>query len=202
MGKHVVILSTIFEGRNTLFDNVLINNSFVGYGSYIQKNSNILYSSIGRYCSIADHVHTCLGVHPTNFLSTYPAFYYDTTKELGYSYHLGVPSCQIYKYPPNDNGYQIIIGNDVWIGSNVLILGGCEIGDGAIIAAGSVVTMSVPPYQIWGGVPAKFIRNRFDENVIIKLREIQWWNQSEEWIHANIGAFNEELTLNTLMTLK
>lgn len=71
---------------------------------------------------------------------------------------------------------EVKIGNDVWIGLNVTVLQGCHIGDGAVIAAGSVVTKDVLPYSVVGGVPARIIRMRFEDNVIEKLLEIQWWN--------------------------
>ena len=187
-GRNVRIIATIFEGKNTLFENVHIDSSFVGLGSYIQKNSNIQSTSIGRYCSIADNVYTCIGTHPVEFLSRYPGFYYDTTKELGYTYHNCKPAYEVNKYPDSLHDYQIKIGNDVWIGSHVLIMGGVSIGDGAVVAAGSVVTKRIPPYQVWGGVPAKFIRLRFDDELASLIKNIQWWNKSEEWIlnHANM----------------
>lgn len=72
-----------------------------------------------------------------------------------------------------------IIGNDVWIGSNSVILQGVKIGDGAIIAAGAVVTKDVPSYTIWGGVPAKFIKDRFDEECKNYLQNLKWWDLSE-----------------------
>ncbi|MGN0740572.1 MAG: CatB-related O-acetyltransferase, partial [Treponema sp.] len=80
------------------------------------------------------------------------------------------------------------VGNDVWIGYEAVILSGVTIGDGAIIGARAVVTKDVPPYTIVGGVPAKQIRKRFSDDVISKLRSLEWWNWSEEKIRQNIGA--------------
>lgn len=202
IGKGVVFSATTFEGKNTLFSEVNIANSYVGYGTYIQKHSDIQYTLIGRYCSIADNVHTCIGTHPTSLMSTYPAFYYDTTDELGYSFHKGRPVYDVNKYPDEHNDYQIKIGNDVWIGSHVMIMAGVSIGDGAIVAAGAVVTKSIPPYQIWGGVPAKFIKNRFDNNCIEKVQKLKWWNKSEEWIRTNIDVFRGELFSDVLDNIK
>ena len=79
-----------------------------------------------------------------------------------------------------DNKGDIIIGNDVWIGFEAVILAGVTIGDGAIIGARAVVTKDVPPYTIVGGVPAKPIKKRFDEEMIELLLEIQWWNFQPE----------------------
>ena len=200
--RGVKFSKTYFEGKNTLFSGVNISNSFIGFGTYIQKYSDIHNCKIGRYCSIADHVHTCIGTHPINFISTYPAFYYDTTNELGYTYHNGNPMYNVNKFPDDKCDYQIKIGNDVWIGSNVMIMSGVTIGDGAIVAAGSVVTKSIPPYQIWGGVPAKLIKLRFDEKTISLLLKIQWWDKSEEWILKNSEYFKKELCFYMLKNIK
>ena len=83
------------------------------------------------------------------------------------------------------------IGNDVWIGDNVYILAGVKIGNGAIIAMGAVVTRDVEPYTIVGGVPAKVIRKRFNDEQIKKLEEIKWWNKSTDWILEHIEDFED-----------
>lgn len=89
-------------------------------------------------------------------------------------------------------GYKCIIGNDVWIGSKVLIKGGVRIGDGAIVAMGSIVTKDVPPYAIVGGVPAKVIRYRYSESEIQQLLKFKWWNRDVEWIKSNAHLFSVE----------
>ena len=87
-----------------------------------------------------------------------------------------------------DNKGDIVIGNDVWIGYEAVILSGVTIGDGAIIGTRAVVTKDVPPYTIVGGVPAKPIRKRFDEQTIKTLEEISWWNWDDEKIRQSIQA--------------
>ena len=87
-----------------------------------------------------------------------------------------------------DNKGDIIIGNDVWIGFEAVILAGVTIGDGAIIGARAVVTKDVPPYTIVGGIPAKPIKKRFDEDVISDLLRVKWWDWSNEKIARNIAA--------------
>ena len=87
-----------------------------------------------------------------------------------------------------DNKGDIVIGNDVWIGFEAVILSGVTIGDGAIIGTRAVVTKDVPPYTIVGGVPAKPIRKRFSDGVISELLKVQWWNWSENRIKKNIAA--------------
>ena len=87
-----------------------------------------------------------------------------------------------------DHKGDIIIGNDVWIGFEAVILAGVAIGDGAIIGTRAVVTKDVPPYTIVGGIPAKPIKKRFDEDTISELLRIKWWDWSNEKIVRNIAA--------------
>lgn len=86
---------------------------------------------------------------------------------------------------PKSNG-DVIIGNDVWIGYGATLMSGVKVGDGAVIAANSVVTKNVEPYTIVGGNPAKVIRKRFEKEVIEKLLKIQWWNWDDSKINKNL----------------
>lgn len=128
--------------------------------------------TIGRYCSIAPYVqmhsmtqHSCIE-HP----------------EL-------VSTKQLKDYPPTLAEEKIIIGNDVWIGRNAVLLGGITIGDGAIIGAFSVVAKDIPPYAIVVGNPAKIIRYRFTEEQIQKLLQIKWWFWDDDKVEANKEDF-------------
>ena len=87
-----------------------------------------------------------------------------------------------------DHKGDIVIGNDVWIGYEAVILAGVTIGDGAIIGARAVVTSDVPPYTIAGGVPARTIRKRFPETIVTSLLQLKWWEWPREKILRNIGA--------------
>ena len=87
-----------------------------------------------------------------------------------------------------DHKGDIVIGNDVWIGYEAVIMAGVTIGNGAIIGTRAVVTKDVPPYTIVGGVPAKSIRRRFDQATIEKLEALRWWDWDEEKIRRNIPA--------------
>ena len=133
---------------------------------------------VGNYSSIAHEIRFNINLnHDYLSVSTYP---WDTIYGKKFNYKI-------------NRKRQIIIGNDVTIGANVTIMGGVTIGNGAVVGANSLVTKDVPPYAIVGGNPAKIIKYRFDDDVVIKLNEIKWWNWEEEKIKENA----EDITLPT-----
>ncbi|EGQ7964052.1 CatB-related O-acetyltransferase [Vibrio vulnificus] len=145
-----------------------------GYEQFWNKPR--LIESIGAFCNIsADNVHIAGGNHPLSTVSTHAFFFHD-------KYRFISKNQSIDGYANNG---RIIIGNDVWIGANVSILPGVKIGDGAVLAAGAVVNKDVPPYAIVGGVPARIIKYRFDEETIVALLELAWWEWSDEKIKDN-----------------
>lgn len=158
-----------FENDPTLFEK---NNVLYHYP--INKDKLV----IGKFCSIAcgaKFLFTSAN-HTMKSLSTYPfpLFFEEwglNKKDVTKSW---------------DNKGDIIIGNDVWIGYEAVILSGVTIGDGAIIGTRALVTKDVPPYTIVGGMPAKIIRKRFEEETINLLLEKKWWNWSREKIAKNI----------------
>ena len=188
VGRRTRIKNSFFEGNNAVFDDAEVVCSFVGLGSYVGRKSSIENVKIGRFCSIADHVYVCLGRHPVSeFVSTFPAFYYNTNRQLGFTFHREQPAFETSKFV--ENGYNVVVGNDVWIGSHVLILAGVTIGDGSMIAAGSVVVKDVEPYSIVGGVPAHHIKYRFDEATRKKLEMSKWWNMPIDSIQKKCRDF-------------
>lgn len=177
-----------------------IYNDFVADPLLFEKN-NVLYHYpihrekliIGKFCSIAcgtKFLFNCAN-HSLKSLSTYtfPLFYEEWELEKS-----NITTAW-------DNKGDIVIGNDVWIGYEAVIMAGVHIGDGAIIAARAVVTKDVPPYTIVGGTPAKEIRKRFDAEVIQQLLLLKWWNWSTDKIRKCLpyimeGKMNELLTRN------
>ncbi len=165
--KNVCISEGSSIGKNVLLhENVTVNHSSIGDYSYINNNSLIQNTTIGSYCSISHGVKMGLGAHPIHKFSTSPIFY---KKNNGMKVKVIEKDSDFVEYKP------ITIGNDVWIGANALIMDGVTIADGAIIAAGSVVTKNIDAYSIVGGVPAKHIKYRFNENKIKQLLETKWW---------------------------
>lgn len=185
--KKTIYLKNVITNPNIVVGDYTMYNDFVNDPVLFEKN-NVLYHYpinhdkliIGKFCSIACGAKFLFNSanHTLSSLSTYPfpLFFEEWNlekKDVTKSW---------------DNKGNIIIGNDVWIGYEAVILAGVTIGDGAIIGTRAVVTKDVPPYTIVGGVPAKPIKKRFSEEIISKLLDIQWWNWSDEKIAKNIKA--------------
>ena len=185
--KQIVYLKDVITKDNIEVGDYTIYNDFVHDPRDFEKN-NVLYHypingdklKIGKFCSIACGAKFMFtsGNHSQKSLSTYtfPIFF----DEWG----LDVKNIR----DAWDNKGDIVIGNDVWIGYEAVIMSGVKIGDGAIIGTRAVVTKDVPPYTIVGGVPAKPIRRRFDDETIKKLLALRWWDWDDEKIKRNISA--------------
>lgn len=185
-----IYLNTIINNPNIIVGDYTIYNDFVNDPTQFEKN-NVLYHYpinqdrliIGKFCSIACGVKFLFNSanHTLKSLSnyTFPLFF----EESGLN-KKNVASAW-------DNKEDIIIGNDVWIGYEAVIMAGVHIGDGAVIAARAVVTKDVPPYTIVGGTPARKIRMRFEEETIAKLQQIQWWNWPVEKIRRSLPYIME-----------
>jgi len=176
-----VYLNAVVKDPSIEVGDYTIYNDFVSDPLVFEQN-NVLYHYpisherliIGKFCSIAcgaKFLFNCAN-HTLKSLSTYtfPLFYEDWDLEKS-----DVATAW-------DNKGDIVIGNDVWIGYEAVIMAGVHIGNGAIIAARAVVTKDVPPYTIVGGVPARPIRKRFPDDVIQKLEKLEWWNWPAEKI--------------------
>lgn len=179
-----------FEGFNRIADNCKLINSEFGLFSYTSNNVQLSTVKVGRYCAIGPEVRTVLGNHPTRkYVSIHPAFY--SAQQFANATIAKRQTFEEYSYTDESKKYCIEIGNDVWIGASAIILNGCHIGDGAVVAAGSVVTRDVPPYTVVGGAPAKEIRKRFTEEQIDFLLKFQWWNRDVEWLREHAEDFDD-----------
>lgn len=182
-----VYLKSVITDTSIQIGDYTIYNDFVHDPRDFQKN-NVLYHYpinhdrliIGKFCSIACGAKFMFtsGSHTMKSLSSYtfPIFFEEWDLDVK-----NITSAW-------DNKGDIIVGNDVWIGYEAVIMPGVKIGNGAIIGTRAVVTKDVPPYTIVGGVPAKQIRRRFDESTIEKLEKLRWWDWSGEKIAQNISA--------------
>ena len=170
VGHNCMVINSNLSGLVEIGDCTTINNStIVGRLNYIR---------IGKYCSIAQGVFIIDINHNIKRRTTHFMYKYinviDKIDEL------------------KSNG-GVEIGNDVWIGKNSIILSGITIGDGAVIAAGSIVTKDVEPYSVVAGVPAKLKKKRFNDNIIKKLIKEKWWNMSIQELNKKEKKFFNEI---------
>lgn len=188
--KETVYLNSVVTNPNISVGEYTMYNDFVNDPTQFEKN-NVLYHypinhdrlMIGKFCSIAcgaKFIFNCAN-HTLSSLSTYPfpLFF----EEWGLTREKVTDSW--------DNKGDIVIGNDVWIGYEAVIMAGVTIGDGAIIGTRAVVIKDVPPYTIVGGVPARLIRKRFPDETISELLKIRWWDWPRERIAENISAIKQ-----------
>lgn len=187
-GMHLTVgyMSTVvrcqFGMRNAVGANCAVSDTSMGDFTYIGDNCRVNRAVIGKFSCIGPDVIVNLGNHPTrDYVSIHPAFFSNSCQSgisfVSHAYFNEYGSCTI--------------GHDVWIGARAIILSGVTIGNGAIIAAGAVVTKDVPAYALVGGVPAKLIRFRFKPNEIEFLDEFKWWDRDIKWVSENPLLFHD-----------
>lgn len=170
-----------FAEHNRLYMKSWLNTVSLGRFSYV-AGAKLGYANIGAFCSIGPEAMVGgLGKHATSFLSTHPSFY-SLRKQAGRTF-------------VSENKLSEIVcttvGNDTWISARAIVLDGVTVGDGAIIAAGAVVTKDVPPYASVGGIPARVIAFRFSDPVIEQLLTWKWWDLPLSVLEQLAGYFSE-----------
>lgn len=154
-----------------------INDTVLGRYSYIGHDCFTCRVQIGAFCSIADNCRIGGHKHAMERVSTSPVF--EAGKNCLKMHFASHPRPQV---------PLTVIGNDVWIGAGVQIQSGITVGSGAVIGMGSIVTHNIPPYEIWAGNPAHFIRKRFDYETILFLQETQFWDWDDRKL-AHYGPY-------------
>lgn len=184
--RHVMAWSNRWYGHRHDFARLYIEHAYkfktgkysYGFAQLCEKNSPL--REIGAFCSCGPNVNIAESNHPLHYVSTHPFFY---AKTFGFV-EKSLSATEI-----DRRNSAVTIGHDVWIGRDVTILSGVTIGTGAVIAAGAVVTKNIPPYAVAGGVPARIIKMRFDQETIEKLLHSAWWTWPDAIIKKNLPAF-------------
>lgn len=177
-----------FEDAAFVAHHAQISNAHIGNHSSIGRYDKIRETDMGRYCCVSWDVTIGAPSHPYKTITNSAITYW---KEYG-----------VVDFDANLPQKRTTIKNDVWIGCDVTIIAGCTIGNGAVIGAGAVVTKDIPDYEIWAGVPAKKIGQRFPDETIHELLNIKWWQWSNQEIKECLDLFEMELTMDVIKEIK
>lgn len=181
-----------FEGMNMVGPHTDFFGS-LGYGSYI-GGGGMVSAEVGRFTSIGPNCRYINATHAYKapFATTCPLFFSKSNGNNPQGKTFATEQ-MIEEFKFYDKARELVnkIGNDCWFGSNVTLIGGVEIHDGAVVLANAVVTKDVPPYAIVGGVPAKVIGYRYDDETIQFLQKTKWWNNQPEWFEKNWRLLND-----------
>lgn len=181
-----------FEGMNMVGPHTDFFGS-LGYGSYI-GGGGIVSAEVGRFTSIGPNCRYINATHAYKapFATTCPLFFSKSNGNNPQGKTFATEQ-MIEEFTFYDKDRELVnkIGNDCWFGSDVTLIGGVEVHDGAVVLAHAVVTKDVPPYAIVGGVPAKVIGYRYDDETILFLQKTKWWNNQPEWFEKNWRLLND-----------
>ncbi len=180
IGDNTIIKQSNIGCNTSINRDSYVYKSTFGQYCYTGRNATILSSTIGKFCSLAWNVSIGGGNHDFDKITTLPEWRFEMLDKRVLDHEKNT----IFKERRESQAISII-GNDVWIATNAIILKGVNIGNGAIIAAGAVVVKDVEPYSIVGGVPAKKIGFRFNQERIFFFEKIKWWNWPIETIRNN-----------------
>jgi phosphonate metabolism protein (transferase hexapeptide repeat family) len=158
-----------------------LNDTVLGDYGYAVGDNQVTYATIGKFCNIA----TGVRINPSNHPWWRPTLHHFTYRSASYGFHLPDDE-EIFDWRSKD---RVVIGPDVWLGHNSVVMPGVTIGAGAGIGSSAVVTKDVPPFTIVVGVPAKVLRPRFDEATIDRLMRTAWWDWSHQAIDAALEDF-------------
>ena len=165
--------------RRIFLDYYKIKIGMYSYGGCFNYEFIAENTEIGRYCSFARGVCVFNGNHPLHFKSVHPFFY---NPQYGYVKEEKIPRSKL------------IVGNDVWVGRNAIIVPSVSrIGDGAVIGAGAVVTKDVPDFAVVAGNPAKIIKYRFPQETISRIKASEWWNKDMEELRGELDEFTKPI---------
>lgn len=186
---------SFLKGQKKIYLHVAKNVS-IGYktyhnGAFVWQWHTNSALEIGKYCSIANDVNFILdsGHHQLSEVTTFPHFNHLNNKGLP----IENKSQLDFKKTIITEESKTIIGNDVWIGMNAIILPNVKIGNGVTILAGSVVSKDIPDYAIVGGVPGVVIKMKYDTDTINKLKQISWWDWDAAKVEENVGDFYQPI---------
>ncbi len=157
--------TVLFERKVHFFNNVAVRDCTFGSYSYVAPFGHLLFTDVGRYCSIGNNVAAGGSNHPVESISTSPAFYD------------GLFGGQAWTPQPYDKaGERVVIGHDVWLAAHCRVLPGVTIGHGAVVGMGAVVAKDVPPFAVVVGNPARTVRLRFADDLVERLAALAWWD--------------------------
>jgi phosphonate metabolism protein (transferase hexapeptide repeat family) len=171
-------------GRFTeIKERVAFSDAELGDYSYVERQAEVIYARIGKFCSIAANTRINALEHPLERVSQHKMTY------RANEYFLGAKLDG--EFRERRQGKLVETGNDVWIGHGAIIKPGVKIGDGAVVAAGAIVTRDVQPYAIVAGVPAKFMRWRFEPKISARIIGLAWW----DWEHDRLAKAVDDMRL-------